>query len=357
MGIGNNLLGLQGTPIHWGAISAAYHSGGSYSLTMSALRCFLALLAVMSLDSCQVLGFVFSSVFPATATLAKAQANLSGKIPAGSGSSFSVRVVESGSYGYVVVIGNLASTGNTAFFYDLNLNPVATFTSLAAGGGVMTDANDNIALGAQLLSSNLQSSTQYPPNVVSNGNLGIDGFVVQGTDNVTDISIMNGNVLGDTYVNASWGNIASVTPPTSSPISNVFSSLYIEAIFDDGNPQGNVILVISPTSGGNNVTSYFVTLPKTDFTPTTYTQGILDSSPQRSNLETQSFGFAQGSVFAYDKDSSSFVRINPATGATQSSFYSGTDPSQTKYAYLISGGTFYGFDTTARVLTKYTAWW
>jgi len=91
--------------------------------------------------------------------------------------------------------------------------------------------------------------------------------------------------------------------------------------------------------------------------PTSVPNGGLDTSPHRDNLDTQSFGPAQGSIIAYDKGSSSFVRIDPTTGATQSSFHSASDPSQTRFAYRIGGGSFYGFDATSRVLTKYTAWW
>jgi len=28
-----------------------------------------------------------------------------------------------------------------------------------------------------------------------------------------------------------------------------------------------------------------------------------------------------------------------------------------RYVYRVGGGSFYGFDTNSRVLTKYTQWW
>ena len=81
-------------------------------MEMRPLRAALTLLAVLSLGSCSVLQFVFGSVFPSNVMLAKARADLSSQIPAGSGFAFHLRVVESGGYGYVVVIGSLASTAD-----------------------------------------------------------------------------------------------------------------------------------------------------------------------------------------------------------------------------------------------------
>jgi hypothetical protein len=329
-------------------------------MAMKAARLAAALLAVLSLGSCQVLEFIFGSVFPSTTVLIKAQADLSGRIPDSSNSSvpIKVRVVESGVYGYVVVTASLASTGNTAFFYDLNLNPKTTFTGLA-GTGVMVDSNGFIALGSQLLNPADLSAAGSITNgafLSSAGSSGVDGFVATFAGMTTQVVNFSTGAGALTY----WTYVVAWPPPgtsTTTPVlSSSISNLQLYAVLDDGNPSGNVILVAGPSNNGGNdtTTSSFMTISKPGFA---LPPGILDSSPHRDNLEIESFGFAQGSILAYDKSSSSFVRIDPASGAIQSSFYSGTDPSQARYAYRISGGSFYGFDTKTRVLTKYAAWW
>jgi hypothetical protein len=158
------------------------------------------------------------------------------------------------------------------------------------------------------------------------------------------------------YGYISWSTVQTGSTAT---LSASMSNLSINAVFDDGNPAGNVILVISQSGSTNNdsVTGYFVTIPKTAFTAGPFPMTPLDSAPHRDNLSKESFGFANGSVFAYDTKSSSYIRINPADASIQSSFYSGSKNQQPRVAYRVSGGSFYSFDTNTRILTKYTAWW
>ena len=324
-------------------------------MAMKALRVTAALLAMFFLVSCQVLEFIFGSIFPSTVTLIKAQVDLSGRIPdssngSSSGGKVNVKVVESGGYGYVVVTATLASTGITAFFYDFDLNLKATFTGLAASG-VMADAGGLIVVGSLHRNPDLSpagTGTISPVSLSPFGGSGVDGFVSSGS-NMEGLG-MSGATLNITSYNAAW-----TTPsPSSYVISTTQSSLEIEAVFDDGGL--NVILVLCPPGGNNgNVTGYFLTVAKNNFTVAGLTN-LLDISPHRDSLDGGSFGFSQGSIFAYDTGSSSFVRIDPATTSTQGSF-SGSDPSSTRFAYRVSGGSFYGFDTKTRLLTKYAAWW
>ncbi len=311
------------------------------------------LLAVLSLGSCQVLEFVFGSIFPSTTTLIKAQANLSSQIPAANASTFTIRVLETGGFGYVVVVGTLPDTGITAFLYDLNLNPKATYTGLS-GPGVMVDASGLIIVGSHKLNPDLSpagTGSISPVSLGSSGSGGVDGFVSSGI-NINGVAT-SGATLNRSAYDATWAQLAL---PAASVISATQSSLQVNAVLDDGSLS--VILVISPTGGNNNkVTGYFLTAAKSNFTAAGVLTGLLDVSPHRDNLDRESFGFAQGSIFAYDVDSSSFLRIDPATAATQASFSSGTDPDSTRFAYRVSGGSFYGFDTKTRALTMYTAWW
>ncbi|MGA2764362.1 MAG: hypothetical protein ABSG17_13465 [Spirochaetia bacterium] len=319
-------------------------------------RTALVLAAVLSLGSCSVLQFVFGSVFPSSVMLAKAQADLSAQIPANSGTAFNVRVVESGGFGYVVVIGTLAATGPTAFVYDLDLNPKATFTGLATDPGVMVDAGGNIVLGRQLVSpAGLAQAGTLPAgiSISSNGNTcGLDGFVVSSAQQA-NLSILSGSaVLNSTNFIYPWASGAPNPPVT---LSSTRSNLEIDAILDNGN--GNVTLVVSQQAGNSTKTCYFITTAETNFTAGTIPANILDSSPHRDNIVVDSLGFAKGGILAYDAGASSFVKIDPATGNNQNSLFSGTDPTEAHFGYDPSGGAFYAFDVSSRVLTKYTAWW
>jgi hypothetical protein len=310
---------------------------------------------VLFLGSCGVLQFIFGSVFPSTLTLAKAHADLSGQIDAGYGSSFRVRVVETGGYGYVVITGQLPTTGNSMFFYDLDLNLKLSLTgpTAPAGTGVMADASGKINAGGTLLNADLSTTGSAGIVVNVNGNGGNDGFVANGR-NVTNIYCPSSNTLYYMHYASDWTGGTSPAPlPTLS--SSIFN-LQVDAILDDGNSLGNVVLVIGQSGSGDNVTRYFVTIPKSDFT-STVPPGLLDLAPHRDNLERDSLGFANGSIFAYDKSSFSYVRINPADASAQSSFYSSVRPQETRFAYRVSGGSFYEFDAKSRVLTKYAAWW
>ena len=338
------------------------------AMVMRILRATCVLTAVLSLGSCGVLTYIFGSVFPATTMLAKAQANLSSMIPAGNGSSFNLRVVESGSYGFVVVTGSLAS-GETAFIYDLNLNLKATITGFT-GNGVVMDPGGNIALGNYIVNpSTFAWNTNTDGSLYSPATGGVDGFLDLSASTITaDMTFSNSmDTLGCSLYpyssslypsNNGWGGFSS---PSSQSLSNDIYGLQLSAVLDDGNDTtGNVIVVLGSNGGGNNNngTSYFVTFTKQAFQATGFGgAGMLDSSPQRNNLEANSFGYAQGSIFAYDSNAASFVQINPTDGSLVKSFPSSTDPQNTRFAYRIGGGSFYGFDTQARVLTKYGAWW
>ncbi|HVP19897.1 MAG TPA: hypothetical protein VMU36_12970 [Spirochaetia bacterium] len=322
-------------------------------MAVRVLRPAFLLAAAVSLGSCQVLEFVFGSVFPAETTLVKAQADLSSQIPANMGTAFNVRVVEPAGYGYVVVIGN-ASSGNSAYFYDLDLNFKASFSGFG-GNGVLVDPSGNIAMGsyildpATLVQTGTLSGGVTPLNASAQG--GVDGFVVTSSSVVADVYIANGTTTLNSSTYTPW---TASLPNTAVSIST--SGLQLDAVLDNGNQSPNVTLVVSPSSSNNQsrATCYFVTTAKSTF-PT----GIpsADTSPRRDNLETGTIGWAQGSIFAYDSSSSSFVRIDPSTASIQNSLASSTDPSETRYAYRIGGGSFYGFNTKSRVLTKYTQWW
>jgi hypothetical protein len=330
-------------------------------MAMRTARLLAVLAAVAVLGSCQVLEVVFGSVFPATVALAKAQADLSGQITSNDGSAIRVRVVQSGTNGYVILIGNLQS-GTVAYVYDLNLNLKATFPGLTTDG-VMVDQNGAIIIGSLSVNASTLASAAAVDNLSSNGNTGgADGFFDNALIPNASLGIGSGsNVM--TY--STYGNPwpAGGGTPHTAQLSSSQSNLRIDAILDDGNPAGNVTLAISQSNNGNGngstATCYFLTTAKSNYTAGGASLvSLLDSSPHLDNIATGCIGFAQGSIMAYDGSAGRFLKIDPATGSTQASFYNnGADMSNTRLGYAVGGGTFYGFDTKTRVLTKYAAWW
>lgn len=327
------------------------------------LRAALALAAALCLVSCGVLDYIFGSVFPATVMLAKAQADLSGTISADDAEGFQVRVVETSTgYGYVVLTGNPPS-GPVAYFYDLDLNPKATLTST----GVMADASGNIALGTMILNpANLSILVNPNSDVVttptetsgsrpSNGN---DGFVVSVGGALTNFyrfSVNSFTIGWATYgLGAPWPSISAGTGGATLS-SNSGANLQFYAILDDGNPSGSTYFVMGPPVENDIGRVYFISGTKQS--NLTIPTNAFDSAPSRDHIEVRTLGFANGSIFAYDQSAASFLKINPADGSIEKSFYSATDAKDTRFAYRANGGSFYGFDSKTRILTKYGSWW
>jgi hypothetical protein len=329
-------------------------------MAMRAARVLLVLGAVALLGSCQVLEVIFGSVFPATVGLARAQADLSGQITSNDAYAFHLRVVQSGSNGYVILIGNVPS-GIVAYVYDLDLAAKTTLTALTSDG-VMVDPGGSIIVGSQSLNPATLAASAAIDALSSNGTTGgMDGFFDASSAPNASLGIGSGsNILN--FVTYAYPWVAGGAPHTAQ-LSASLSNLRIDSILDDGNPAGNVTLAVSQDSGGNGggttATCYFLTTAKSNYTAGgAGLTSLLDSSPHLDNIETGCIGFAQGSIIAYDGKAGRFLKVDPATGSTQASFYdNGADLSSTRLGYLVAGGSFYGFDTKRRVLTKYAAWW
>ncbi len=329
-------------------------------MALKMVRAAALALLVLFLGACDVLQFMFGSIFPSTVTLAKAQADLSGKITPADGDSYNLRVVESGGYGYVVLVGSPGgSNASTAYIYDLSLNPKLTIA--AQGNGVMVDGftNEIVVGNKALMPADLSLAATQPTAsaiIYNNGHGGIDGFYNStGLVGVANISVTGTTAtLNFSNYTSSWAVITYPTPPSNLSITT--GGYVLDSVLDDGNPVGNVILVLS-----NGTTSSFVSIPKAGFnTAAPAGTGLLDTAPHRDGLATNSSGFAEGSLFAWDEAAQSFVRLDPATMSTTASFYAPADPKSMehiRFAYRLSGGSFYEYDPKTRVITEYASWW
>jgi hypothetical protein len=324
-------------------------------MAMKIFRTILVSLVVLILGSCDALQVIFGSVYPATLALAKEQADLSHKIDSGSGESFQLRVIETGSYGYVVLEGGESEGKKTFFFYDLDLGFKKSFTfPVANGNGVMIDSGGKINAGGTLLNPATLKTTGASGTVLyNNGGAGNDGFLASSSE-VTGFNFQSGSSI----LNYSIGGSQLSSPALSTSLSN----LQVDAVFDNdpSDSTSSVVIVVSQSGGNDNsddAARYFLTFSKNDFIGSLSTaQGLLDTAPSRSKLLRESLGFADGSIMAYEGGAARYVRIDPADASIRGSLYS-TKSKNARFAYRIGGGEFYGFDTDSRILTKYVAWW
>ena len=329
-------------------------------------RAALFAFALVSLGSCQVFQFILGSVFPSTVTLLKGQANLSSAITASEAHSFRLRSINAGGTVYVVLSGTTAADGNIMMFFDADLNSKlkVPFT-LGQQLGVFADGSGQVVAGNKIFSQDLSTSSTFSSAVVSAGpGLGVDGFLAGNVSPVDVIINSAGPSLTLQYqtftdpVTASQTLSTPVVVTLSANPSN--SNLQILAVLDDGNPTGNVVVVMGTQRNNGNQppgTSYFLTIAKTAFASGGVPTNLEDTAPHRDGLEPTSFGFEDGKIIAYDTASSGYVRIDPATADTVGSFYSHIDPQDVLFSYPPSSGSFYTFDPNSRVLSKYSKWW
>jgi hypothetical protein len=328
------------------------------------LRAAAVLASALALGSCNVLQFIFGSVFPTTLTLIQSRVDLSSKITADYRSSYVLRVVEAGAYGYVV----LTPTGSSGalfpiFFMDLDLNLKKTLTGATSGGVALDGFTGDIVVGNQVLNpSDLTLVATMPyDSYRAQGTQGPDGFYSPTPGrNVANVSMSyGGNTLGFDNFDASWNRTtASPGPALSSTQKNLFVSAVLE---DDSRPADPVILAVNP-GGVPYPTTYFVSVHRDYFDTSSYAgaAGLLDSAPHRDNLLANTIGLSSGRIIGWDFSLQSFVSLDPATLETTGSFYApGNRDSSTqiRYAYRVSGGSFYSFDPQTCVVTEYKAWW
>ena len=322
-------------------------------MALRVVRTAVVAAAVLGLGACQVVQFIFGSVFPATVPLLEATADLSSVIPSGFSGTLRLRLVEAGSTTYVILAVSNGVGNVTAYVYDTNLSRKKTFTGLA-GDGVMIDSSNRLVIGSSLFNlSDLSSAGSISPVLASNGvSTGADGFVDSSLNQLANITISSSTLNWLIYP-VGWGS----STPQSVAISSG-QSFNLDAVVPDASPTGSVLLAGEPQGGGgggNNkgTTEYFAVAPKNGFSPAS----AFANGPHRDNLLSTSIGYVQGSILAYDMQTASFVRLDPATASTTDTFSTNGDFSNAEFAYSSGGGSFYVYDRQTRVLDKYAQWW
>jgi hypothetical protein len=74
-------------------------------------------------------------------------------------------------------------------------------------------------------------------------------------------------------------------------------------------------------------------------------------------MDSQAFGYTDGSLFGYDVYGGGYVRLDLQTAEATAGLYCPEATRDTQYAYQPSGGSFYTFDPGTRRVTRYAAWW
>ncbi len=333
-------------------------------MAVRVVRALLIALSALFLGSCSLLEFLFGSVFPSTVTLLKARADFTAMIDAQDSYSYSLRVAESGGSGYVILTGANAGV-QTVYIMDLDLNLRKTLTATNGGGVIVDGFTGLIVIGNEALNpADLSPAATQPPAGVSirtNEALGgLDGFFTgTGGWNAVNLSAGSGSSsMGYDLYNVLWLN-SPVTPGPA--LSASLTNLQVSAILDDGNTADDIILAVGIPNRTPPYPVYFLHMPRSAFNPATPGgAGLLDTSLHRDSLLANTIGFASGQIVAWDSSEHGFVRMDPVTLVTTSSFYAPTDPGNLegmRFAYRVGGGSFYSFDPKTRLVTEYSAWW
>jgi hypothetical protein len=330
-------------------------------MAVRVLRAAVLLALALCLGSCNVLQFIFGSVFPSTTTLLQSRADLSAKIASGGGGSYNLHVLESQGFGYVVL--DSGTIGAPIYIFDLSLNLKKVLTGLASSGAIVDGFTGDIVIGDVAMNpADLSAAATQPPagfGTGSQGSAGSDGFFTgPGGFNVSNLYIGSGaSTLSFSIFTAAWAG----TPVSPGPaLSAVQSLMTLSATLDDGNTADDIILAVTLLNGAQLPSTYFLQMPRSDFTAAPGGAGVLDTSPHRDGLLSNTIGYSGGELVAWDTATQSFVRMDPVTLKTMASFYAPADKNsmaKLRYAYRAGGGGFYAYDPDGRVITGYSTWW
>jgi hypothetical protein len=320
------------------------------------------------LGSCQLVGVLLSSTFPASATQVTARRSLYSLIPAAEASSFSMSDVTAGGREYVILSSPLTSAGTRLIIMDTGLDTVLTMTAqdLAGFGGILDSAPAKLDAMGRILVGNVFFSTSasglvFPPSIFSvpTGT----GFQspVAGNYNFIMFSASGNNFTYYEYYDT-WLPYLPVNvwtfPIRALPAGN--TSFSVSGIFSDPDPARQVALFVLYDSG-DSLDHYFV-IPLAALT------GGSLSFPLQNFYEVFTKPSTDPALLGYCNGG--FIRFVPGgipgTGAFVRCDLGGNDqPTQLPYsrspamrqAFSPSGGSYFSFDLDSRVVTRSTAWW
>lgn len=329
---------------------------------MVASRLPRVLLLVTSLGLLSSCGFFSASTFPSALTQLAAQKDLSADIPADFARTFFLSAVTVGGIDLVFLASQMPYDGPHLFVMDQNLNTLQSFTlqdliSLSAtfsntrallgkSGSVLILGLDCSMDGTGLTSFSPRSFTSIPaPGSFSFSDLNF---------NYADF-IVSGNQLSYTIYDASWGFVSS---SAVFPISSNSSLNFGIAGISSDPVSGFVAFILQEMTTAQD---FYLLIPISSFSGTLASPLLASyrsfAAPEADNGLA---AYSQNGFISFQRANNSqggtFIRL-ATTGATLPYSLRYTDTTDIDIATRATGGWYYVYNRTTRILTKLNAWW
>ena len=318
-------------------------------------RPFTAAFLVGLLSSC---GFFSSSTFPPVATQLAAQRDFSADIPTDFAGGFTLSTLTANGVDLVFLADSQPYDGPHLFVMDQDLNVLQTFSYQDLSLLSASFANTRAFLGA---SGNVLILGLDCPA----GQTGISGFVTRafspgpgnfgfsdGTLNYAGFNV-SGNQLSYTIYSNVWGYASSSTANISANPALSFQIVDISA-----DPALSfATLILEETSSGQD---YYFHIPVGSFGGTLTSPLTSYGSFTAPRADNGLAAYSQDGFISFQRASNApggtFVRLDLSGNALPFSLpYNGSTDAQ--IAARASGGWYYVYDKTSRVVSRINAWW
>ena len=318
-------------------------------------RPFTAAFLVGLLSSC---GFFSSSTFPPVATQLAAQRDFSADIPTDFAGGFTLSTLTANGVDLVFLADSQPYDGPHLFVMDQDLNVLQTFSYQDLSLLSASFANTRAFLGA---SGNVLILRLDCPA----GQTGISGFVPRafspgpgnfgfsdGTLNYAGFNV-SGNQLSYTIYSNVWGYASSSTANISANPALSFQIVDISA-----DPALSfATLILEETSSGQD---YYFHIPVGSFGGTLTSPLTSYGSFTAPRADNGLAAYSQDGFISFQRASNApggtFVRLDLSGNTLPFSLpYNGSTDVQ--IAARASGGWYYVYDKTSRVVSRINAWW
>ena len=329
------------------------------------LRAALVFAMALALSAC----ILALSPFPLTLTQIVARKDLTGMIPAGSGSDYTPYTIRAGmapaTKDFVVLCSGNISDDPPVIILDSDLNLVQAYSAsqvLGWGGlfssQLLVDDGGYVVMSYFGLSvSNLTTVPTVTPTELLSSAIAMPSFSsTYGCDDYINFQA-SGGILSYVHWKSHWTVTGTNTPIALGGSSSAQYSVLAVFNIQDTNP-GQVILVL-----GSNSTIWLVSIPLIDFYNDTVgvsVGGTVFGYPNTSipNIDSSSIGFAGNCLVAYSYDTQTLNRysLTPPFTIIDKLPVSKRATMQ-KDSYMQAGGFSVTFDPGTLQLTKIANWW
>jgi hypothetical protein len=349
-------------------------SRAGFLLLLCALLC-------LPLASCD---FLFMGMFSPELSQASLRADLTSSISTATAGSFSLSIVRSHGWEYVILFSSAAADPTlphliimtpdlksvASYSYEAMTNTLTPSGAPPKGDAAMRDANQSIVIGnaqfSVLAPDNLApfplgckiTTLDYPRSVEASRHApSIPGspFVLE---NFANFSIASANTLVYDNFAPAWNAYEgqkSVVIRTSGP------QLDLAGVFT--HPDDLVVdraVLVFEENTGDTTTDYIVQVPKTGLA-SSLTPPLLGNIayPQftKRYVDANNIFFTQDGMVAYQFDSRSWIRFTLDAPDLVSSLYVGERSKDLVTAFSMTGSFYCTWDPETRTLTRYEKWW